>query len=313
MNQKQVPNILGLLTILFWSTSVGVTRLVSNDLGTPLQTLAIVTALSGLIGMVISFILLKADFWTRLKNIPVDYLYKVGVFFILYMYCHYFSLGMPNPEDEPVIIAVGLINYLWIVSIFIFSIIILKKRVNYLYFSIGSLIAILGTVLAVLNIAGLALEDFKTSFLEHSLPYGIAFLGAIVWGLYSNLTTKYQLEEDVLMTPILFLICALIAAIGLFFFEEQLQPIQLNTTQWFSLLYLSVFPLTLAYAFWDIAMKRGNASLITAVAYVIPVVSTFISGYLLDVIIDVYFGLAAVMVVIGAVISWRAFDNSSKN
>ena len=306
MKSTKLPNILGLLAILFWSTSIGITRLVSNELGQPLQTIIIVTGLSGLFGLLLNLLIYRSTIWSKIKSIPFDYYYRVGIYFILYLFCFYFSLGLP--DQEPVIITVGLINYLWILSIFVLSIPILKKKVSYVSFGLGSLIAIVGIVLAVLNISGLSVDQLGVSFLENGLVYGISFTGAIIWGIYSNMTAKYQLKESTIVIPVLFLITTGIAFTILVVLRQQIEPIQLDTIQWLSLFYLAIFPLALAYTFWNIAMRQGDETLITAIAYVIPVISTFISGYLLNVTIDLYFALAAVMVVVGAVISWKAFE-----
>ena len=72
------------------------------------------------------------------------------------------------------------------------------------------------------------------------------------------------------------------------------------------LIYLAVFPSCLAYLFWDIAMKRGRRNLVVAASFLIPLVSTMISGLHLRVRIGPPFWAAAFLIVTGAVLSHRA-------
>jgi len=60
------------------------------------------------------------------------------------------------------------------------------------------------------------------------------------------------------------------------------RPLFGEVSQWqartaWEVLYLAVFTSLLAYAFWERAMRRGNLTLVVAVSYLTPLLSTGVS------------------------------------
>jgi drug/metabolite transporter (DMT)-like permease len=49
------------------------------------------------------------------------------------------------------------------------------------------------------------------------------------------------------------------------------------------LAYMAVFPTILAYAFWDAAMRKGNATLVASLSYLTPLLSIIIGALYLGV------------------------------
>lgn len=64
-----------------------------------------------------------------------------------------------------------------------------------------------------------------------------------------------------------------------------------------------IFPAWLGYLLWDIAMQRGNTTLVTSFSYFTPLLSTLISLLILQVAPGPLLGLAALLVTVGAVVS----------
>jgi drug/metabolite transporter (DMT)-like permease len=69
---------------------------------------------------------------------------------------------------------------------------------------------------------------------------------------------------------------------------------------------MALFPVLVAYAFWDRAVRRGNLPLVAAASYGVPVVSTLLSQWLLDAPVGVWLWIACGLVTVGAVAAQRA-------
>jgi drug/metabolite transporter (DMT)-like permease len=84
---------------------------------------------------------------------------------------------------------------------------------------------------------------------------------------------------------------------------------QVNASDALQLLYLAVFPTTLGYVFWDMAMRKGNLILIASLSYIIPLASTLISSALLRVSVTPNLWLACGLVIAGAVVCKYSVDD----
>jgi drug/metabolite transporter (DMT)-like permease len=63
--------------------------------------------------------------------------------------------------------------------------------------------------------------------------------------------------------------------------------------QYLEFAYFVIFPMALAYLFWFKAMRDGKKEMVTAFSYLVPFVSTLISGLYLKVKIGPSFCAAA--------------------
>ena len=69
------------------------------------------------------------------------------------------------------------------------------------------------------------------------------------------------------------------------------------------LAFMAVFPVMLAYAFWDRAMRRGNVTLVAAISYLTPLLSTVLSALYLGVGLGWNLWLACGLIVAGAALA----------
>lgn len=295
---RQIPTLLGLLAILFWSTTVAFFRSVTEKIGT-LNTAFFSLLCSGIFLLLLQLLIYKKELFRKIAGLPFAYLYKVGTFLVVYMVFFYLAVG--EAVSREAVIVVGIINYLWPGLAFLFSIPILKNMAKYSLLIFGILVAFSGTVTAVLEGHQLSLVDIKSAFYGNITPYIFALIGAVSWGIYSNVTRKFQVKEDVTALPILFLVSALVILI-LQLLKGETPQLNLSGSQYLEFTYFVIFATAFSYLFWDHAMKRGNKNLVLAVSYLTPLVSTLISGYYLNVTIGIGFGLAALLVIIGAVL-----------
>lgn len=280
----------GFLAILFWSSTVAFSRALSENLG-PLTTGALIYILGGLLG-------LAAGGGAGLKLIggmPKRYLLGGGGLFVAYMLLLYVGIGLAASRAQ--VLAVGLANYLWPSLIMLFSIPLLGKRARFWLFP-GIILALAGTGLAAAGKEALSLVKlFQTG--ESLLPVGLALGAAVAWGLYSNLAHKWAPERGSAV-PLFLLVSGLAFLILRFVTGES------STWAWSlapMLLYMAIFPAWLGYLLWDVAMQRGHLTLVTAASYFTPLLSTLVSILVLGLKPDPRLGLAAGLVMLGAVLS----------
>ncbi|MCP5101927.1 MAG: EamA family transporter [bacterium] len=299
---RQIPTLWGIIAIVLWSTAIAFSRSVTEKIGT-FNTAFFNLLFSGIFLLLLQLLIYKKQFFRKIAALPFAYLYKVGTFMVLYMTLFYIAVG--EAKSREAVITIGIINYLWPGLAFVFSIPILKNKAKYSLLIFGILVAFAGTTTAVLEGYQLSLVDIKSAIYSNITPYIFAFIAAVSWGVYSNMTRKFQVKEDVTALPILFLVSAFVILV-LQLLRGETPQLSLSGAQYLEFAYLVIFPTAIAYLFWDNAMKRGNKNLVVAVSYLIPLASTLISGYYLNVTIGSRFGIAAILVICGAVLCRRS-------
>lgn len=298
MKGLNVPTALGILALVFWSTSIAFSRSVTEHMGT-LNTAFFNLLYSGLLLLCIQWIIYKKEFFLKIRRLPLSYLFKAGSFMVIYMVSFYLAVGEASSREA--VIVVGIINYLWPGLTFLFSIPLLKYKARYTLLITGILVAFSGTTIALMQGDRLSLADIQSTLKGNLMPYLLAFLAAVSWGLYSNLTRKFKVKEDILSVPLLLVLSGLVILI-LQLFKGDVPELVLFGWEYLEFTYLVIFPTALAYLFWYRAMREGNKNLVTAVSYLVPLASTLVSGLYLKVKIGFGFWAAALMVLIGAVL-----------
>ena len=301
LQERSSATLMGFLAIIFWSTTIAFSRNIIKVMGI-LNSAFFLFFISGSLLMILEFIKYKNKFITIIRTIPAKYFYKVGIFFVSYMVLFYFALGSAGSKEA--VLVVGLLNYLWPAFCFIFSIIILKNRSRKLLLITGILISFAGTVLALTGTNTFNYILLKQSIGQNIFPYLLAFFAAIAWGAYSNLTKKHQFDNDTIVLPLLFLISSLFIFI-IILLNGDLKNLnfifKLSPSQYAQFIYLILFPSTLSYFFWDRAMKKGDKKLVISFSYLIPLLSTLTTGFVLGIKISSSIGFAALLIIIGAI------------
>jgi len=296
----------GLLAVAFWSTTVAVSRDVIQQMGV-LNAAFFLLLGSGLFLCVLQMIPNPGAFISRLKHLPLSYLRRAGIFLILYMIAFYLALGLASSITA--LLVVGLINYLWPAFGFILSIPLLKKNPRITLLVAGILSAVTGTVLALLSRPGLDPEDLFASPGENLPAYLLALVAAVLWGLYSNMTRRYRTRGDPAALPLLFLMSGLVI-LGVILIGGRGPRLDLPLSHIPAFGYMVIFPTSLAYHFWDRAMKQGDKDLVMAAAYLIPLFSTLVTLIYYSARLTLNLLLAAGLIVLGAVFSHRSVSRS---
>ncbi|MCJ7656838.1 MAG: aromatic amino acid DMT transporter YddG, partial [Candidatus Atribacteria bacterium] len=260
----------------------------------PLTAASWIYMLSGVWGCI--YLINKPGGIKKTFQLPILYLIGCGTLFIFYMVCLYLAVGLAFSREQ--VIEVSIINYLWPGLTLIFSLPILHKKGKIILIP-GIVIAFAGFYLATMQSGMFSWEVFKGNFQVSYLPYLLAFMAAIIWGLYSNLVRRWAGHSEGGAVPLFLLITGLVLTAIRFMFPEE--------SYWtprviVELLYMSVFPTFLAYTFWDRAMRKGKIILVVSLSYFTPLLSIVISSLYLRVVIKSTLWIACGLVIVGAVI-----------
>jgi len=280
----------GILAVLFWSSTIAFSRILIESLGI-YTTGALIYTLGGLLGLVVAS--RTPGGLIHMLRMPPGYLLVCGGLFVGYMVFLYLAIGLAHNHAQ--VIAVGLANYLWPSLILLFSIPVLGKRARF-WLLPGIGMALAGTWIATTQSQESLLPDLLGPAI---LPVLLAVGAAIFWGLYSTLARKWASEQGSAV-PLFLLASGLVFQLMRFVFGE---PWQWNVELLLPLVYMIIFPAWLGYLLWDIAMQRGDMTLVTSFSYFTPLFSTLISLLILQVVPSPLLGLAALLVTAGAVVS----------
>jgi len=294
---------LGFVAILFWSTTVPAARSVMEKLG-PLFGMSLVFSISGLLLLALTSIRAKGLGWV--SRLSKKHLVVCGPLFIGYLCCFYLALGIAATRTETVV--AGLVNYLWPTMILLFAIPILSKRPRPFAFVAGIAISLGGIVLAM-SVQAESLGALFSALGKSGLPMLLALVASVMWGLYSNLAKRYPQTIST-------------GAVGLFLVVAGLSLLAVAGRQWGGvdwtpkaigeLSYMIIFPASLAYCFWDIAMRDGNIALLGSSSNLIPVLATLLAGVYLQVTLGWELLGGAIGVVLGGFLCQLAFRQGAR-
>jgi drug/metabolite transporter (DMT)-like permease len=160
-------------------------------------------------------------------------------------------------------IPVSLINYLWPACLII---------LGNLFFRLHSGIAgYFGAALGFIGVLILIGKDGFALQISEILGYGLAFLGAVLWALFSNLRRGDTTESIGAMTTIC-LLCSIICG-GWWIITDASFPV-LETRGVAVILGLGLGPAGGAFFLWDLGMRHGHVALLGVLGYSAPVFST---------------------------------------
>ena len=292
-SSKRLPTVLGILAVLFWSTSVAVARDIIENLG-PLTAGAAVYLIGGaLSGLPL---LIRPERIRRILRLPRAYLFGCGALVVLYIVCFLLALGLA--ADRAQVAEVGLINYLWPVLTLVLAVPILGHRAR-IGLAPGVLIAFAGIgLVAAAQSEVLSWAGFLAGLRSNAAPYPLALAGAAAWALYSDLSRRWAGGADSGAMSLFLFATGLVLLVTRCFFHEH--------PRWspgiaLKLALYVVFPIGLAYSFWDAAMRRGRMILVASFSYLLPLFSTVVISVYLHVRLTRALWVGCALVIAGAV------------
>lgn len=293
MNTKTGRTALGILAILFWSTAFAFARDLSEQVGI-FRSSALFCIGGGILGCF--FILRSKENRREVLSLPFSYLIICGGLFVINNVSFYLALGLAETRQN--VIEVGLINYLWPSLNFFFAVVILKYKGRLLLLP-GIMLATAGVILASIPVGNISTEYFLFNFRSNLIPYMLAFVAAISWALYSNISRKLGKETSSFAIPIFILTTGLILFILSFLYPEKSVW---NVRVFGELVYMAIIPTFLGFLFWDMAMTKGDLVLVTSFVYFNPLLVTLFSAVFLGVALSWNLWIACLFVILGSAI-----------
>lgn len=286
---------LGLVAILFWSTTIAFSRSLSEQLGTITAAAAIHFA-GGALGWLVFLRGEKAI--RRVLQLPRSYLFGCGALFGIYGICLYLAIGLSVTRQQ--VIEVGIINYLWPGLTLLFSLPVLKQRAGILLLP-GILISLIGVVLVMVPPEFSLFSSRSDSAPVFFWPYLLALMAAISWGLYSNLARKFAFGVDTQGAVPIFLLLTGVVLLALRAVIPEASHLTLRACT--EIAYMGLVPTVLAYVFWDISVRCGDLNLVATLSYLTPLFSTLVSCLYLGIIPGINVAFGCVLVIAGAFLS----------
>jgi drug/metabolite transporter (DMT)-like permease len=305
LSSYMLSNVAGIIAIILWATNIAFSKSIMEKEGN-FNAAIYIYLFSGLTSFV--FLLLffrKQEFFRKLRNLPVSYYAKTGIFFILSNSLLFIAVGMVHKNEELVIISI--LNYSWPILIYIFKIPLFRLPYKKSVFFTGILFSFTGILLAsVQGYNRYEILGIISAGDDNLVAYSLALLNSVCWALYSNLTIKHKTEEDIAGIPVIFVFISLV------FFTIQMIKGQLSTISLSSvfqnpeLFYQVIGPTSAGYLFWYIAIKKGNRNLITSLSFFIPLLSVLVIGLKFRIVIGAAFWFAVILLISGSYLCYRA-------
>ena len=292
----------GVVAIVLWSTTVAVFRSLSEQLG-PITSGASICVVSGIIAMVV--LLLRPQKRRHMFHLSIKYLLVCGILFIGYNLVIYLAVGWANTNQE--VLEVGLLNYMWPTLTIILSVLILKKKANWILIP-GTVLALVGVFLVVTQGETISLPVFLNNLIQKPVIYSLAFTGAVSWALYSVLTSKWLDGHAEGGVALFFPVTALVMLVLCCFIDE---PREWNIRVVLEALFLGT-AMYVAYELWDNAMRKGSIITVAACSYMTPLLSTIVSCVYLSVRPAAALWVGCIILILGSILSWYAVTGNSE-
>lgn len=280
----------GVISILLWSTMVGLIRSVSENFG-PVGGAALVYTIG-------SIVLVLAMGLPKIKQYPKRYLLWGTLLFVSYEICFVLALGLANNRQQA--IELGMVNYLWPSFTIALAVFFNRQRFTVLL-AIGLILAFMGLVWVISGDQPLSTDSILANIQSNPLCYFLAFIGAIFWSFYSNVTKRISGGHNGM---VLFFI---MTAIGLWILYLFSAPSEFNITpNSLTLLLIAAIATGGANALWTFAVIKGNVAFLGTLSYFTPVISTAFASVLLSTALTLGFWQGVLMVTVGSIICFLA-------
>ncbi|HGN1740041.1 TPA: aromatic amino acid DMT transporter YddG [Providencia stuartii] len=286
----------GVVSILLWSTIVGLVRSASENFGAVGGAALIYSLGTAILVVFMGF--------PKIRAYPKRYLIWGTLLFVSYEMCFVLALGLAKDRQQA--IELGMVNYLW--PSFTIALAVLFNRQRFtLLLGIGLLLAFAGLIWVISGDQPISVAAIADNISSNPLSYLLAFIGAVLWAFYSNVTKRISGGHNGM---VLFFLLTAIGLWILFAFEPNKQ----FNISWHSITLLLVASLATggANALWTLAVIRGNVALLGTLSYFTPVISTAFSSILLSTALILGFWQGVVMVTLGSIICFLATRRPSK-
>ncbi|MHC1783272.1 MAG: aromatic amino acid DMT transporter YddG [Anaerolineaceae bacterium] len=291
----------GFLAIILWSSTVALSRSISEKVGPLVLGFMVYTTAGALLA--VSALLQKRKL--QLHGGQVATTAVRGLLFLVYTFSLYLALG--QAADRLQAVEIGLLNYLWPSLTLLLSLVLLRKHANG-WLVPGTLLGLVGIVLVLTQGSGVSWHSFSRHILGSPLSYGLGLLAAVSWALYSNMTRRWNASASEWDMPLFMLATGLAFGLAMLFAGQAFEP---HSRVVMEILLLAAFTAS-GYLLWDIAMRAGDMVLVAAASYLTPFFSTLVSTLYLQVTPRPSLWLGCLLIIAGSFISWRSFSETRR-
>jgi drug/metabolite transporter (DMT)-like permease len=291
----------GLAAIVLWSLTVAFARRLSEQLG-PLTAGACVYLIGGVFCLV-PLIRRRTELRTLLTGSP-RYVFGCGFLFVLYTAVLFLAVG--SAADRSQVLEVGLVNYIWPTATILLSLWLLNQRAGWLLVP-GTILALLGEFLVITQGDSASWHSLWGHLQANPVPYILAFVGAVSWGLYSTLARRWS-RPGAGGAVELFIPAAglVLLVLGLLSGESSVWSVRAGGEA-----VVLAGATVLAYTLWDGAMRKGNLLFVAACSYFTPLLSTCVSCIYLRVEPGWRLWAGCLLLVLGSLMTWRSVSDRS--
>ena len=284
---------LAAVTILIWSTSATVSKLLLGELDS-IQVLCVSALFASLFLLVMN---IATGNIKKLKAYkPRDYLKTILIglpgTFLYYLLLY---TGMDRmPASQALII-----NYLWPIMSVVFACIILKEKMTP-----RKAIAIGISFLGVIIVVGRELTHLNSNTLVGA---GCCILAAMSYGSFTALNQKSGYDKWISM---MFFYFATFILTGLILLVTRRIP-QLGSVQVLGMAFNGMFNMAIATTTWAMALDSGKTAKVSNLAYITPFLSLVWTAVFLKEQITVFSVLGLLVIVLGILIQLKEQDDGS--
>ncbi len=290
MDLSKKATCIGLLAPVFWGSTVGLVRDITREFNLA-SGLAIFYGITVLYTLVILGV-------PKVKNMPLKYLF-FGIP-LANLCALLFCLSMYLCEGEQQTVEVGMVNYMWPCLVVFLSIFINNQKTRWWVYP-GMAVSFLGITIVLGGDRGVDAAAVARNVSGNPAPYILAFLGALAWGLFSNLTKRWQIKENptVLIFAVDFLVFAALWACGCGGIENA------TATGWISVV-LGAVAIGSGYAAWNYGVAYGNMTLLAIASYFTPVLSCVFAALWIGSRLGVSLLAGVAILIAGSLLCWSS-------
>ncbi|WP_432413211.1 aromatic amino acid DMT transporter YddG [Pantoea allii] len=283
--------LVGLSAILLWSTTIGLLRSVSEAFGP--------TGGAALIYSTTAVLLCLTRGVPNPRNMPGRYLLTGGVLFVGYEICLALAVGLARDRHQS--LEMGMINYLWPCLTIVLAIPFNQQRFR-LWLWPGLLLSLSGIIWVMKGANGNVTGQMAQNIASNPTAYLLAFIAAIAWALYNNITRRYARGSN--GVTLFFMVTALALWLKFALFTQH-ETLQFSVTAAAEVLFMGAST-AVAYSAWNYGIQHGNLTLLATASYFTPVLSALLASLWLGLTPPISFWQGVAMITAGSLICWLA-------
>lgn len=221
------------------------------------------------------------------------------VLFVGYEICLALAIGLASDRSQS--LELGMINYLWPCLTIVLAIPFNQQRFR-VWLWPGLLLSLLGIVWVMKGSGSGSPALLWQNMLRNPVAYALAFIAALTWALYNNLTRRFARGSNGVT---LFFILTALALWLKYAFSDHTVPMAFTLVPLLEVLFVGLST-AIAYSAWNHGIQQGNLTLLATASYFTPVLSALMGSLWLGLTPPLAFWQGVAMITLGSLICWRA-------